>query len=593
MVNIDNYNIIRKDRSSHEHGGVCIYIKDHIKYETPKNLKCCEDYKIVWLKLNLSRTPRGFACILIAVVYYPGRTSPAESNATNITNHLFDSLTTAESMFPNCGIIIAGDFNHLSTTRLQNHFKLKQLVNQPTRGTATLDIILTNMSDHFSTPELFPPFGLSDHNCVILEPKSRVPNQHTRKSVTVRDMRESTRASLGHYFSSIDWSCVETQDTCEEKLKVFRNLIGIGLENIMPEKTIKVYPKDAPWMSVKLKELIRQRQAAFHSNKYYKFYRNVVNRERKKSKAIYYSTKVQDLKGVNPRKWWQEICKLRGANNQNSNPFCSLNVPQYTDKSPREIANAINDALLETLQTFQPLDCETSDIFLPLEENPVLLEVPTYRVYDNLIHLNKHKAPGPDGHKEQKLPSIWKHVDITPLPKVKQVSDPKKDFRPISLTPALSKIAEDFVVSTYIKPAVGKVADPNQFGTISSSSTVLALISMVHYWLQTTDGNGAYVRIMLFDYRKAFDMIDHSTLVAKLKNVDIPKSITNWVIDFPSDRSQRVKLGNDCLSEWGRVPSGVPQGTKLGPWLFLLMINDLSIPDIFNMWKYVDDSAVS
>ena len=152
-------------------------------------------------------------------------------------------------------------------------------------------------------PEVFPPFGLSDRNCVILKPKSRVPNQQTRKSVTVRDMRESTKACLGRYFSSIDWPCVESQDTCEEKLKVFRGLVGIELENIMPEKTIKVYPKDAPWISVKLKGLIRQRQAAFLSNKHglsYKFYRNAVNRERKRSKAMYYTTKVRDLKGVNP-----------------------------------------------------------------------------------------------------------------------------------------------------------------------------------------------------------------------------------------------------------------------------------------------------
>jgi len=64
---------------------------------------------------------------------------------------------------------------------------------------------------------------------------------------------------------------------------------------------------------------------------------------------------------------------------------------------------------------------------------------------------------------EQKLPSIWKHADIMPLPKLKQVSDPKKELQPISLTPALSKIAEDFVVSIYIKLALEKVANPNQF----------------------------------------------------------------------------------------------------------------------------------
>ena len=145
----------------------------------------------------------------------------------------------------------------------------------------------------------------------------------------------------------------------------------------------------------------------------------------------------------------------------------------------------------------------------------MFLEVTSERVYGNFSHLNKHKAPGPEGlsnwcskeyaellyqpitdipnssYKEQKLPSVWKHANVTPLLKVKQVVDPKKELRLISLTASVSKVAEDFIVANYIRPALERIADSNQLGTISGSSTVVALLSMIHEWLLATDGNSA------------------------------------------------------------------------------------------------------
>lgn len=230
--------------------------------------------------------------------------------------------------------------------------------------------------------------------------------------------------------------------------------------------------------------------------------------------------------------------------------------------------------------------------------------------------LNPRKASGPDGipawllkenvdllmdpvrdifncsFSEGRLPPSWKAADIVPIPKKKPVKDVNKDLRPISLTPVLSKIAEEFVVEGYVRPAMLTKIGDNQFGSIPKSSTTHALLSMVHSWTKQTDGTGSTVRVVLFDYRKAFDLIDHTILAGKLMALDIPQGILCWIIDFLKNRRQRVKLQQDCKSEWGDIPAGVPQGTKLGPWLFILMIDDIDTSNS-EIWKFVDDTTIA
>ena len=110
--------------------------------------------------------------------------------------YLIKCLSTIASCYPNCGILIAGDFNRLQITRLRNNFQLKQMVHFPTRGRRTLDLIRTNISEYYQDPIERPAFGLSDHASIELQPKERAHVKQPTITIKARDLRPSKRQKL-------------------------------------------------------------------------------------------------------------------------------------------------------------------------------------------------------------------------------------------------------------------------------------------------------------------------------------------------------------------------------------------------------------
>lgn len=158
------------------------------------------------------------------------------------------------------------------------------------------------------------------------------------------------------------------------------------------------------------------------------------------------------------------------------------------------------------------------------------------------------------------------------------------NLRPISLTTVLSKILESFVFKWIYEIESAKI-DKNQFGNIKGCSTT----HLLHHRLSSSDTQRVIIRACMIDFSKGFDLIDHNIITTKLQLLGVPDILINWCADFLCQRYFSVKTGEN-KSAWKSTHAGVPQGTKLGPLLFLAMINGLTSD--LPLYKYVDDVSI-
>ena len=184
---------------------------------------------------------------------------------------------------------------------------------------------------------------------------------------------------------------------------------------------------------------------------------------------------------------------------------------------------------------------------------------------------------------------LWKCADVLPLRKIPHPKSIDSDLKPISLTPVLSKVLEGFVFN-WLAPIVLPKIDFYQFGEVKNLSATTALIHLIHQWLAAAEIPQTLVRSCLIDFSRAFDRINYNILLRRLQTLGVPPILLNWCASFLWNIQQQVKLGT-FKSSWKHINgTGVPQGTKLGPLFFLVMVKDF--PAAFLLYKFTDDMTM-
>jgi hypothetical protein len=310
---------------------------------------------------------------------------------------------------------------------------------------------------------------------------------------------------------------------------------------------------------------------------------------------------------VNTRLFWKKINQARNAKQSSSLPTLSINGRSFiNDKQKADIfANNLKSTFTADCGESNDFDKKhfvhvnnfvdnldfNNGVFVPFSSNELFKRISKLRINsasgtDSVQNLFIKKAPEEylrnvilvllNRAIKDKIPLTWKTADIIMIPKKQIKSQDPNDYRPISLTSCIGKLAERLVKTRLYKELENmKIIVDQQSGFREGRSTSDNLIFFTQKISESLERGRSAIGIF-FDISKAFDKVWHNGLIYKLANIGISKYLIKYIHDFLNNRSFRVKVSNS-LSEMFQISCSVPQGSVLGPILFLVYINDIPL----------------
>ena len=634
-VQIDGFQLHRRDRArrglQRESGGVAIYARDDLPVRRRKDLEH-DELEIVIIEV-MSGTKR----IFIGCCYRaPGANAETVNSFIDNLQSIFNSFYTNKPE----SFIILGDLNDRCITWNSNHTQselgnklldlttgnnLFQIIDEPTHITensaSLLDVIITDSPAYIIDSGTWPPLGDPFH-CSIFCKFQLQFNREGKYKRHIFNYDQCNYDLMNAAVSAAPWNVLDIFDNVNEAEEYFTGLLTSICQDHVPNREITVRPRDKPWMNKLVKKAIRKRDKAHKRWKTlkspvneaaYRAARHEVNVQKYFAKLHHDQKVAEKLENpnTNSKEYWHLTKLLYGNKVKSGIPSIIDNNKVYSDSESK--ANLFNQHFAEKSQLPNILpglpefsyvtDARLDSIHMDVTDTVKILK-----------NLNTAKANGPDNisnkilknlaeslaHPLTKLcnmslssavfPDRWKEAHVTPVFK-KNDKQNKTNFRPISLLANLGKVLERFVFIVLYKYCMThNLLTWRNSGYKLMDSTVNQLVFLCHKIYEALE-NGQDVCFISLDASAAFDRVWHDALLFKLKQIGITGTLLRWLENYLTNRKQRVVI-NGKKSEWTHISAGVPQGSILGPLLFLIYVNDI-INDIESeILLFADDTCI-
>jgi len=580
-------------------------------------------------------------CIIVTLYRSPSQSSNEFDYFLLEFETLIDNIYNYDN---NASIMILGDFNAKHSSwkpddsdsdegiridAITSSYGLSQLISDPTHilgnSSSCIDLIFTNNPTMILHSGTHPSLHQNSHHQIIF---AKLSFNIFHPPPYERQIWHYSRADVDSIRRSIelfDWCTAFQNVEVDKQVEIFNSTLLNIFSNFIPNEKIIIDEFDPPWIT----QLIRNKleQIEYFHNYYLINNRNELDLQNisakindlnnliNESKKAYYNRLCNKLSSpiTSPKCYWSILKSLFSGKKVPKIPPIFVNNCFVSDFKAK--ANIFNEYfsnqcnVLENDSTLPEnvIHSDANLFSIDLKEDALLklirsLDISKSHGHDNLsnrmLKICDSSIVKPlikifrNCVEDGKFPSQWKKANVTPIHK-KGDKSLISNYRPISVLPICSKLFEKMIYTVLYKYLCSNnILDINQSGFRSGDSCTNQLTAIIHDILKSFDSNPTLeVRGVFLDISKAFDRVWHEGLIYKLECQGVQGNFLKLIKDFLNERFQRVVL-NGQSSSWSKVNAGVPQGSILGPLLFLVYINDISEGLRSNIKLFADDTCL-